>query len=69
MNQITKDLLVSRSFVISELNLNSIGVFVQNNSCVNGKTNIQFVARVVNNTDDATLTLTQYCYKKENQLK
>ena len=57
------------NYVNKELNLNRVGVFVQNTSCINGKTNIQFVARVVNNTDDATLTLTPYCYKKGKPTK
>jgi len=69
MNQITKDLLVSRSFVISELNLNRIGVFVQINSCINGKSNTRWEAKVVNNTEDATLSLYPYCYKNGKPTK
>lgn len=57
------------NYVNVELNLNRIGVFVQNSTCVNGKTNIQWQAKVVNNTDDATLSLVPYCYKNGKPTK
>ena len=49
--------------------MNRIGVFVQNSNCVNGKTNVQWQAKVVNNTDDATLSLVPYCYKNGKPTK
>ena len=57
------------NYVNKELNLNRIGVFVQNSNCVNGKTNIQWQAKVVNNTDDATLSFVPYCYKNGKPTK
>jgi len=49
--------------------LTHVGVFVQNNSCINGKPNIKWEARVVNNTDDGTISLYPYCYKKGKPTK
>ena len=49
--------------------MNRIGVFVQNSNCINGKTNIEWQAKVVNNTDDATLSLVPYCYKNGKPTK
>ena len=46
-----------------------VGIFVQNNSCINGKTNIKWEAKVVNNTEDAILSLYPYCYKKGKPIK
>jgi hypothetical protein len=57
------------NYVNKELNLNRVGVFVQNTSCINGKTNIKWEARVVNNTDDGTISLYPYCYKKGKPTK
>jgi hypothetical protein len=57
------------NYVNKELNLNRIGVFVQNSNCVNGKTNIQWEAKVVNNTDGGTISLYPYCYKKGKPTK
>ena len=57
------------NYVNVELNLNRIGVFVPITNCINGKTNVQWQARVVNNVDDATLTLTPYCYKNGKPTK
>ena len=49
--------------------MNRIGGFVPITNCINGKTNVQWQARVVNNVDDATLTLTPYCYKNRKPTK
>ena len=57
------------NYVNKELNLNRIGVFVQNSNCINGKTNIQWEAKIVNNTDGGTISLYPYCYKKGKPTK
>jgi len=57
------------NYVNEELNLIRIGVFVQNNSCINGKPNTQWQGRSINNTDSATWTLTPYCYKNGKPIK
>jgi hypothetical protein len=57
------------NYVNKEVNFTQIGTFVQNINCINGKTNIQWQGRSVNNTDNATLTLTPYCYKNGKPTK
>ena len=52
-----------------ELNIDRLGVFVQNNSCVNGKSNTQWIAQSVNNSDNGVLTFYPYCYKNGNPTK
>jgi hypothetical protein len=51
------------NYVNKELNLNRVGVFVQSNNCINGKKYSQWQGKVVNNIDDATLSLNPYSYK------
>ena len=57
------------NYVDKELNLIRIGVFVQSNSCINEKSYSQWEGKVINNTDDATLSLNPYCYKKNKPTK
>ena len=57
------------NYVNKELNFNRLGVFVQNNSCVNGKSNIQWIAQSVNNSDNGVLTFYPYCYKNGKPTK
>ena len=52
-----------------EQNLTRIGVFVQNNSCINGKSNTRWEAKGVNDTDDGTLSFYPYCYKNSKPTK
>jgi hypothetical protein len=49
--------------------LNRIGVFVPVTNCINGKSNTQWEAKIVNNTDDGTISLYPYCYKKGKPTK
>jgi hypothetical protein len=51
------------NYVNIQQNLNRIGVFVQINSCINGKKYSQWQGKIVNNTDDGTLSLNPYSYK------
>ena len=57
------------NYVNKQLNLNRIGVFVQNSNCINGKTNVQWQAKVVNNSDAGTISLYPYCYKNGKPTK
>jgi hypothetical protein len=57
------------NLVNKESNLIRIGTFVQNITCINGKTNIEWQGRSINNTDSATWTLTPYCYKNGKPTK
>ena len=57
------------NYVDKELNLIRIGVFVQSNSCINEKSYSQWEGKVINNTDDTTLSLNPYCYKKKKPTK
>lgn len=49
--------------------LNRIGAFVKINNCINGKKYSQWEAKVINDTDDTTLSLNPYCYKKKKPTK
>jgi hypothetical protein len=57
------------NYVNKELNLNRIGTFVQTKGCINGKSYSQWEGKVINNTDDATLSLNPYSYKKGKPTK
>ena len=57
------------NYVNVELDLNRIGVFVPVTNCINGKTNTQWEAKIVNNTDGGTISLYPYCYKKGKPTK
>jgi len=52
-----------------EQNLTRIGVLLQNTSCINGKSNTNWEAKIVNNTNDSTISLYPYCYKKGKPTK
>jgi hypothetical protein len=57
------------NYVNIELNLNRIGVFAKINSCIDGKSNTKWEAKIINNTDGGTISLYPYCYKKKKPTK
>jgi len=57
------------NYVNTELNLNRLGVFVQVNSCINGKSNPRWQATIINNSTNAILNFYPYCYKNGKPTK
>jgi hypothetical protein len=51
------------NYINIELNLNRLGTFVQNNRNINGKNNTQWIAKSINNADNATITFYPYSYR------
>lgn len=57
------------NYVNKELNHNRVGTLVQNNNCINGKSNSQWIAESVNDNNNGQLTWYPYCYKNGNPTK
>ena len=57
------------NYVNVEQTLIRIGVFVQINSCINGKSNPRWEGKIINNTDNGTISLYPYCYKNGKPTK
>jgi hypothetical protein len=57
------------NYVNKELNLYRLGVFVSMNNCVNRINNTNWEGKIINNTDDGTITLYPYFYKNGKPTK
>ena len=57
------------NYVNVELNLNRIGVFVQTNTCVDKKNNVNWEGQIINNTDNGIISLYPYFYKNGKPTK